>query len=83
MSLKALSAEERDDLRDIEGSMGMEALRKLMAAHLGCMAKDVLTCDLTANTEKDLMFRKLRHEGAAKLVRDMETSLASLKAKKE
>lgn len=62
---------------------GMKTLFKHLQGLVRSEESRVLNYDLNTQPEDGLIRLKLRTEGAAKLLRDMETSLKALKAKQK
>jgi hypothetical protein len=79
-----LSLDEKDSLSSLAGHDGLKAFVRLLELQVGELERDVLhyTVD-SVDSERILLQRKCRAEGAAKIVREAKAYLERLKAKKE
>jgi hypothetical protein len=78
-----LTQDELIDLTDMMSHDGMKALYKCLHTLVQGEESRVLHYDLNTLPEDGLIRLKLRTEGAAKLLRDLEASLKALKAKQK
>ncbi len=76
-----LSQEEQENLVDMMSHDGMKALLRLMGQLVQSENDRVLKYSLDTQPEAGLIRLKLRTEGAAKLLSDLETKLKALRAK--
>jgi hypothetical protein len=78
-----LSQEEMENLQDMMSHDGMKALRRVLAELVRSEEARVLSWNLDTSPEGGLVRLKLRAEGAAKLVRDLDEVLGKLKARQK
>lgn len=77
-----LTLEEKEFLRELAEHPGMKALLKEIENMGEELNADVLKCHLsTSDDEKELVRRKCRAEGSARLVRSIRARIESLKPK--
>jgi hypothetical protein len=81
--MQKLSQEEKEDILDILSSEGVKALLRLIQLESESISQEVLKYDLGSGDERELVRRKCRAEGAAKLERAVLATLSSLKAKQK
>jgi len=78
-----LSFEEKEALISFADSSALQPLLKLLDQLVEAAQVDVVKLNLDGSTDRDLLIRKARAEGAARLATSLRTRLSTLRAKQD